>query len=69
MPKYICNFVNKVLHVKQEVCSGLAKACYGADVLYVTCIQKEWFGTEEEYKKLIQKIEGKFVALYLLATS
>lgn len=50
MPDYITEFVDKVDHVQQENCTSLAQACQGADVLYVTRVQKERFATEEEYE-------------------
>ena len=50
MPDYITDFVGKVPNVQQETCTSLAEACQGADVLYVTRVQKERFATEAEYE-------------------
>lgn len=57
MPDYIMDFVKKVPNVKQENCSSLLDACVGADVVYVTRVQKERFATDEEY----ESVKGSYV--------
>jgi carbamoyl-phosphate synthase/aspartate carbamoyltransferase/dihydroorotase len=52
MPEYIRRYVNEYSAVNQEVATDLAKACEGADVLYVTRIQQERFESAEEYAKV-----------------
>jgi aspartate carbamoyltransferase catalytic subunit len=50
MPDYIQDYVASYSHVTQECVSDLTEAVQGADVLYVTRVQKERFETVEEYE-------------------
>ena len=49
IPSYIVDYVANSSNIKQETFSDLTKAAEGADVLYVTRIQRERFETEAEY--------------------
>lgn len=50
MPQYIQDYVASCSGVTQETVSDLTDAVKGADVLYVTRVQKERFDTVEEYE-------------------
>jgi carbamoyl-phosphate synthase/aspartate carbamoyltransferase/dihydroorotase len=56
MPGYIQAYVEENCpngsSVRQEMYTDLSSACQGADVLYVTRIQKERFDYPEEYEKV-----------------
>jgi len=56
VPEYILEYC-KSNGVKTEICDDLATACHGAQVLYVTRIQKERFDTEEAY----ESVKGSYV--------
>ena len=56
VPDYIIEYC-KGNGVRTEICEDLAKACDGAQVLYVTRIQKERFESEEAYKS----VKGSYV--------
>lgn len=57
MPAYIQEAVKEMDKVKQEEVDDLAKAIEGADVLYVTRIQRERFETDADY----EKVKGSYV--------
>jgi len=56
VPEYIIEYC-KGNGVTTEVCDDLTEACKGAQVLYVTRIQKERFETEEAY----ESVKGSYV--------
>jgi aspartate carbamoyltransferase catalytic subunit len=62
MPSYICDFVAAQVRpdhivVVQETVASLEEAVVGADVLYVTRVQKERFATEADYAR----VKGSYV--------
>lgn len=57
MPAYICDFVDEHAVVVQETMASLEEAVVGADVLYVTRVQKERFATEADYAR----VKGSYV--------
>mmetsp|Transcript_13333 Transcript_13333/g.20308 ORF Transcript_13333/g.20308 Transcript_13333/m.20308 type:complete len:341 (-) Transcript_13333:164-1186(-) len=75
MPKDIQDYVASC-DVEQEAVSTLSEAIEGADVLYVTRVQKERFATEEEYEackgsyivdaNLMDKAPSKMIVLHPL---
>jgi len=56
VPDYVLDYC-KTNGVGTEISDDLAKACNGAQVLYVTRIQKERFETEEAY----ESVKGSYV--------
>lgn len=56
VPDYILEYC-KGNGVETEICDDLKEACNGAQVLYVTRIQKERFESEEAYKS----VKGSYV--------
>ena len=56
VPDYVLEYC-KNNGVGTEICDDLTQACKGAQVLYVTRIQKERFETEEEY----ESVKGSYV--------
>lgn len=52
MPGYVKEYCAGYDGVKQEECSDLTEAVRGADVLYVTRVQKERFDTAEAYEEV-----------------
>jgi len=56
VPDYILEYC-KSYGVGTEICDDLTEACKGAQVLYVTRIQKERFETEEAY----ESVKGSYV--------
>lgn len=56
VPEYVLEYC-KSNGVGTEVCDDVTKACQGAQVLYVTRVQKERFETEEAY----ESVKGSYV--------
>ena len=52
MPSYVQEYVSGCDNVKQEEYTDMAEAVKGANVLYVTRVQKERFEKEEDYEKV-----------------
>lgn len=52
MPRYVQDFAMMQQNVVQERYDDLEQACQGANVLYVTRIQRERFDSDEEYNKV-----------------
>lgn len=57
MPEYVQKEISQYDNVSQEEVSVLREAIKGADVLYVTRVQRERFEKEEDYKK----VEGSYI--------
>ncbi|EED91548.1 aspartate carbamoyltransferase, partial [Thalassiosira pseudonana CCMP1335] len=57
MPSYVQEYVSGCDNVKQEEYTDMAEAVKGANVLYVTRVQKERFEKEEDY----EKVKGAYV--------
>jgi aspartate carbamoyltransferase catalytic subunit len=57
MPNYVQHFCAQHENVEQETVDHLRLAIEGADVLYVTRIQRERFESVEEYTK----VQGSYV--------
>ena len=60
MPQYVQDYVASY-NVEQEIYTSLNEAVQGADVLYVTRVQKERFETLEEYEAVKVSIEMPYV--------
>jgi len=56
VPDYVLEYCNSN-DVRTEICDDLVKACNGAQVLYVTRIQKERFQNPEDY----EIVKGSYV--------
>ena len=52
MPSHVKEYVQQCTNVKQEEYSVMSEAVQGANVLYVTRVQKERFETSEDYDKV-----------------
>lgn len=52
MPAHVKEYVEQCTNVKQEEYSDMSEAVKGANVLYVTRVQKERFETAEDYEKV-----------------
>lgn len=52
MPSHVKEYVEKFPNAKQEVYTDIREAVQGANVLYVTRVQKERFETAEDYEKV-----------------
>lgn len=57
MPDYIQDYVSGYSNVSQESFSNLSEAIKGANVLYVTRVQKERFASEAAY----EEVKGSYV--------
>eukprot|EP00573_Skeletonema_grethae_P002795 CAMPEP_0201689396 /NCGR_PEP_ID=MMETSP0578-20130828/3000_1 /ASSEMBLY_ACC=CAM_ASM_000663 /TAXON_ID=267565 /ORGANISM="Skeletonema grethea, Strain CCMP 1804" /LENGTH=348 /DNA_ID=CAMNT_0048174029 /DNA_START=24 /DNA_END=1070 /DNA_ORIENTATION=+ len=57
MPAHVKEYVEQCTNVKQEEYSDIFEAVKGANVLYVTRVQKERFETPEDY----EKVKGAYV--------
>lgn len=57
MPAHVKEYVQQCTDVKQEEYSDMSEAVKGANVLYVTRVQKERFETTEDY----EKVKGAYV--------
>lgn len=74
-PAELINYL-KEKEIKIEESNNLEKILPEADVLYITRIQKEWFGSEEEYlkvkgsyvinKELMKKAKQKMIVMHPL---
>ena len=52
MPEHVKEYVRKFPNAKQEEYTDMKEAVQGANVLYVTRVQKERFETTEDYEKV-----------------
>lgn len=52
MPSHVKEYVETFPNAKQEEYTDMKEAVQGANVLYVTRVQKERFETEEDYEKV-----------------
>ena len=57
MPSKVQDYVSEFDNVKQEEYTDMKEAVKGANVLYVTRVQKERFDTEEDYEKVKVSLE------------
>ena len=57
MPKYIKEFCAQQPNVEQESYNDMREACIGADVLYVTRVQRERFESDEAY----ESVQGSYI--------
>jgi carbamoyl-phosphate synthase/aspartate carbamoyltransferase/dihydroorotase len=57
MPTYVQEYVSGYANASQETCPDLKQALQGANVLYVTRIQRERFACEEAYNR----VKGSYV--------
>ena len=57
MPSKVQEYVSEFDNVKQEEYTDMKEAVKGANVLYVTRVQKERFDTEEDYEKVKVSLE------------
>jgi carbamoyl-phosphate synthase/aspartate carbamoyltransferase/dihydroorotase len=57
MPDYIQDYVSGYPNVSQESCCNLVEATKGANILYVTRVQKERFANEAAY----EEVKGSYV--------
>jgi aspartate carbamoyltransferase catalytic subunit len=57
MPTYVQHYCARHENVQQETCDHLRTAIEGADVLYVTRVQRERFEAVEEY----EKVRGSYI--------
>eukprot|EP01135_Chromosphaera_perkinsii_P003843 Nk52_evm1s258 gene=Nk52_evmTU1s258 len=64
MPEEVCSFVER-RGVPQRKCASLREAMAESDVLYVTRIQRERFGSEEEY----EAVKGRLVVTPAVMTA
>lgn len=61
MPSHVKDYVDKFPNVRQEECSDMREALQGANVLYVTRVQKERFEDVTQYEKV--KVSQKILII------
>jgi len=69
MPSKVQEYVSEFENVKQEEYTNMKEAVKGANVLYVTRVQKERFDTEEDYEKVKVSLETESILYQLMKRS
>lgn len=64
MPSHVKEYVETFPNAKQEEYTDMKEAVQGANVLYVTRVQKERFETEADYEKVKVSVKGINMFLY-----